>query len=118
MDKIIIKGLKVKCVIGDHDWERRRPQKIILDLEVEGDFSDACKADIITPGTFDYNQLAKDVLQFVEKSSFHLIETLAEAIADLSLKKHPIESIRVTLYKPAAIKAAEAAVIEIYRESK
>ena len=117
MDKIIIKGLKVKCVIGDYEWERKRPQKIILDLELEGDFSEACKADVIEPGMLDYNQLAKDVLKMVEKSSFHLIETLAEAVAELCLTKHAADGVKVRLSKPAAIKAADAAIIEIYRKA-
>lgn len=115
MDKIIIKGLKSKCVIGDYEWERKRPQRLVLDLEVEGDFSEAAQKDKLTPDLFDYNQLARDVLKLVEKSSYHLIETLAEAIAELALKKFPIEAITVRIAKPAAIKAAEAAIIEIQR---
>lgn len=115
MDKIIIKGLKTKCIIGDYEWERKRPQRLILDLEIEGDFSEAAEKDKLAPGLFDYNQLARDVLKLLEKSSYHLIETLAEAIAELALQKFPIESITVRIAKPAAIKAADAAIIEIHR---
>lgn len=115
MDKIIIKGLKTKCIIGDYEWERKRPQRLILDLEVEGDFSEAAEKDKLVPGLFDYNQLARDVLKMIEKSSYQLIETLAEAVAELALEKFPIEAITVRLAKPAAIKAADAAIIEIRR---
>lgn len=118
MDKIIIKGLKTKCVIGDYEWERKRPQRIILDLELETDLSDACESDVLDKNMLNYNQLAKDILKFVEKSSYHLIETLAEAIANLCFEKFPVESVRVRLAKPAAIKAADAAIVEIYREGK
>ncbi|OGQ47199.1 MAG: hypothetical protein A3H42_00455 [Deltaproteobacteria bacterium RIFCSPLOWO2_02_FULL_46_8] len=117
MDKIIIKGLQAKCVIGDYEWERKHLQKVFFDLEVEGDFGDACKKDVLSEASLDYNRLAKEVLIFVEKSSYHLIETLAEAVAQLALRKFPVEAIRVRLTKPAAIKAAEAAIIEIYREN-
>lgn len=118
MDKIIIKGLKAKCIIGDYEWERKRRQTIILDLELETDLSQACKKDILDANMLDYNRLAKEVLTFVEKSSFHLIETLAEAIAQLCVKKFPIKTIRLRLAKPAAIQAAEAAIIEICRQAK
>lgn len=115
MDKIIIKGLKVKCIIGDCAWERKRPQKIVFDLEVQGDFSGVCAEDLLSKASFDYNKLAKEVLKFVEKSSYHLMETLAEAVAERILEKFPVEAIRVRLAKPAAIKAADAAIVEINR---
>lgn len=115
MDKIIIQGLKTKCIIGDYDWERKRPQKIILDLELETDLERVAKKDELTPDMLDYSRLAKEVLHLVEKSSYRLIETLAEEIAKLCLKKFPIESVKITLAKPAAIKAAGAAIVEIYR---
>ena len=65
MDKIIIKGLQAKCVIGDYEWERKHLQKVFFDLEVEGDFSKACKEDILSKTSLDYNMLAKEVLKFV-----------------------------------------------------
>lgn len=117
MDKIIIKGLKTKCIIGDFEWERKREQTVIIDLELECDLSEAIENDSLTPGLLDYNQLAKDVLKLVGESSCHLIETLAEAIADLCLNKHPLEAVKVRLTKPAAIKAADAAIVEIYRKT-
>lgn len=114
-DKIIIKGLKTKCVIGDYDWERKRAQKIILDLEMEADLKEATENDALNPNIPDYNQIAKDVLNFVEKSAYRLVETLAEEVAQLILKKFPVESVLVRLTKPAAIKAAEGAGVEIVR---
>lgn len=117
MDKVIIRGLKTSCIIGDYEWERKRPQKIILDLEMEADLSLACANDALSPEVLDYNKLAKEVLQYVEKSSYQLIETLAEAVAELALKKFPIQAITVRLTKPSAIKAADAAIVEITREN-
>lgn len=115
MDKIIIKGLKTKCIIGDYEWERKRPQAIVIDLEMEADLSEVCESDKMAPGILDYNIVAKEVLKFVEKSSCRLIEALAENIARLALRKFPITSIIVRIAKPAAIRAADAAIVEIQR---
>lgn len=117
-DKIIIQGLQCRCIIGDYVWERKRPQKIILDLEMETDLKKAAQKDILSKEMLDYNQVAKEVLKFVEQSSFHLIETLAEKIAALVLKKFPIKTLRLRLKKPSAIQVAEAAMIEIVRVKK
>ncbi|MDP2600279.1 MAG: dihydroneopterin aldolase [Deltaproteobacteria bacterium] len=116
-DKIIIKGLKTKCIIGDYEWERKRPQKIIFDLELEANLKALAENDKIEPGMLDYNVLARDILKMVTKSGYHLIETLAEAVADLCLSKFPVDAVLVRLYKPDAIKAADAAVVEIYRST-
>lgn len=117
MDKIIIKNLQSKCIIGDYDWERKRPQKISLNLEMEADLSQAIENDALGPEVLDYNRLAKEVLTFVEQSKYQLIETLADAVALLALKKFPISSIKVRLTKPSAIKAADAAIVEVVRSS-
>lgn len=116
-DKIIIKNLKTKCIIGDYPWERKRPQRVLFDLEVVLDTRPASRKDKLSPELFDYNQMAKAILKFVEKSGYQLIETLAEAVATLCLKKFPIQSITVRLTKPSAIKAADAAIVEITRGS-
>ncbi len=118
MDKIIIKGLKTKCIIGDYEWERKRPQKVIFDLECEANLLALAENDKIEPGMLDYNLLAREVLKFVGQSSYHLIETLAEAVANLCLNKFPVDAIKVRLYKPAAIKAADSAIVEIERPTR
>lgn len=118
MDKIIIKGLKTKCILGDYDWERKRRQTVVFDLELETNIQKASKKDQLDPTLLDYNKLAKEVLAFVEKSSFHLIEALAEAVANICLKKFPVTAVKVRLAKPAAIQAAESAIVEISRQRK
>ncbi len=32
-DRIFLRGLECQCIIGFIDWERRVPQKVVLDLE-------------------------------------------------------------------------------------
>lgn len=115
-DTFILKGLQTRCIIGDYEWERKRPQKILLDIEVTADCSGAVESDSLEAGGLDYNRLAKEILQFVEKSGFRLIETLADRVAAMALKKFPaVETIKVRLAKPSAIKAAEAAIVEVER---
>lgn len=116
-DTIIIKNLKTACIIGDYDWERKKKQKVAFDLELKLDLSEAIVTDQLHDGVCDYNLVTKEVLTFVEKSSFRLIETLAGRVAELCLNRFSsIESILVRIYKPAAIQAADAAIVEIYRE--
>lgn len=41
MDKIFLRGMKADTLIGVYDWERERPQTLILDLDAGLDDSDA-----------------------------------------------------------------------------
>ena len=52
MDKIIISGLTLQAVIGTFPEERKRPQELIFDLTLYGDFSRAGKTDTLE-GTVD-----------------------------------------------------------------
>ena len=45
MDKIILKGLPVGCVIGTLPAERTAPQTLFFDLELCGGFSRAGRTD-------------------------------------------------------------------------
>lgn len=118
MDKIIIKNLQCKCVIGDYAWERKRPQKIHIDVEVETNLGPASRQDKLDATMVDYNRLAKEVLLFVQNSSCHLIEALAEQVAQLCLEKFPVEAVKIRLAKPGAIRAADHAQVEIYRQAQ
>lgn len=117
-DKIIIRGLKAQCIIGDYEWERKSPQVILLDLEMECNCRAAALQDVLGTSSVDYSQVTQEVLEFVETSSFHLIETLAESIAKRCLKQFPLEAITVRLAKPAAIRGAEMVSVEIYRQKQ
>ncbi|MBI4223931.1 MAG: dihydroneopterin aldolase [Deltaproteobacteria bacterium] len=117
-DKIIIQGLKTQCVIGDYEWERKRPQAVILNLELECDCKPAGLKDALEAGMVDYSQVTEKVLGFIETSSFHLIEALAEQVAHLCLNNFDIQGIRLRLSKPAALRATETVSVEIYRRKQ
>lgn len=116
-DKIFIEGLEIKCKIGIFDWERKVLQKIILDLEFPADIAKAARRDRIED-TIDYKKIAKFSLQFVEKSQFFLIETLAERLAQILLKTFRLKEIKVRVSKPGALRFSKNVGIEIIRRRK
>ena len=88
-NKIFVKDLEIEAVIGIFDWEREVKQLIKISYEVEVDIKKAFKSDNIED-TFDYKTTSKKIIKFVEKSSFQLIEALAEKISkilDVSLNE-------------------------------
>lgn len=112
MDTLYIKGLSTATRIGINDWEQRIPQRLSLDLIIPGDFSQ-CEDDINK--TIDYDKLCNTVTQYVESTSFKLIETVAQAVADLIKKDFGIQQLTVNVSKPHAIKNAGDVMISITR---
>ena len=86
MDVIRIRGLKVETIVGIHDWERRVPRPVVVDLELATDVAAAAKTDRIA-GALDYHAVAQAVIAFVGAAQFQLIETLAERLAEKLRKK-------------------------------
>jgi dihydroneopterin aldolase len=114
MDKIFIHALKTEAIIGIFDWERQVKQTVIVDIEISADIAKAALSDSIDD-TLNYKRVAKRVLAFVEESSFHLVETLAERIAMLILEDFGIAWVRISLSKPGAIRSSRDVGVTLER---
>lgn len=58
MDKIIIKDLLVRGIIGINDWERRRAQNILINIVIFTDTRRAAETDHIND-CVDYSKMSK-----------------------------------------------------------
>ena len=58
-DRIFIRDLRLRTIIGVHDRERERPQEILLNLELETDLTAAAHSDALEDG-IDYRALAEE----------------------------------------------------------
>ncbi len=105
MDIIYLHGLKVDCVIGIWEWERRTTQTITLHLDMAVDIKRAAASDSIDD-TLDYKSVAKSIRALVSGSQFQLVETLTERIAELILTEFKVPWVRVKLNKKGAIRGA------------
>jgi len=59
MDKVLIKDLVARGVIGVYDWERVKPQEILINIILFGDLSKAGETDDIKD-SIDYKAVAKE----------------------------------------------------------
>ena len=94
-----------ETVIGIFDWERGIRQTVIIDLEMAADIRRSAETNDIRH-TVDYNTVSRRITQFVEESSFELVETLAERITEILREEFGIPWVRLTLNKRGAIRGA------------
>ncbi len=117
MDRIIIRDLRVRCIIGINDDERLEKQDVIINIAIYADLSKAGKSDK-AEDTIDYKALKKSILSMVESSHYFLLEALAQAIADLCLQNPAVEEVTVSVDKPYALRFARSVAVEITRKRK
>jgi 7,8-dihydroneopterin aldolase/epimerase/oxygenase len=113
-DRIFLRGLKVDCIIGFIEWERRLPQTLVIDLELPCDCARAAQSDAVAD-TIDYKAVAKRVQVWVAESQFQLLETLAHELALLLLTEFNLAWVHVSVNKPGAISASRDVGVSLTR---
>ena len=98
MSKISLVDLEVFYRVGVPDAERAQPQRLLLTVELESDFTAAAKSDGIAD-TIDYYAVTQRLLKFGEGREWKLIEKLASDIADTVLKEFKPQSVFVEVKK-------------------
>ncbi len=116
MDIIYLHDLKIDCVIGAWEWERKITQAITLDLDMGFDISRAALSDDLQD-TLSYKDVAKRVIEFVKQSEFALVERLAQEVAHILLNEFAICWCRVKVNKFGAVNGAGDVGIMIERGS-
>lgn len=113
-DRIVIRDLLVRGVIGINDWERQVRQDILVNLTVYADLTRAGETDLIDD-TVDYKRLTKAVIAHVEASKRQTVEALAADVAAICLDQPGVVRARVRIEKPGALRFATSVGVEIER---
>ncbi len=116
-DKIYIRNLHLRCIVGVKKDERLKKQDIIVNTTLFTDLAAAAKSDDIRD-TIDYSELKREIVATVEKSSHNLIEHIAEAIAGVCLRHEKVTRVRISVDKPRALRFARSVGVEIERCQK
>ena len=114
-DRIHIRDLCARCIVGVNPEERVKPQDVVIQLTLHADCRRAGQSDDIHD-TVDYKALKDHVLGMVEGSSFFLLERLAERIAEICLAHAGVVRAEVTVDKPGALRFARSVAVQIVRD--
>ncbi|MBI5486382.1 MAG: dihydroneopterin aldolase [Deltaproteobacteria bacterium] len=114
VDRIHIRDLSLRCIIGVDDRERREKQDVAIQVTLHAELGEAGRSDEMAR-TVDYRAVKKRIVRLVEQSQFFLIEALAEAIARVCLEEPRVERVDVLVEKPGALRFARTVGVEISR---
>ena len=112
--RVFVNGLELMASVGIFEVEKRYEQRIVVsvDLDVADDYdgvSDRLEAVV------DYGRVVAAVRALVESAHFHLIETLAERIAESCLADARVHVARITIEKPDILPGCRSVGIAIER---
>ena len=100
---LTLAGIRASGRHGVDDEERAEPQEFVVDLEVtvtvDGDDLE---------NTADYRALAQAARDVVERQSFSLLETLADAVARAAFEYEFVEGATAVVHKPRAANSVGA----------
>ncbi len=113
-DRVLIKGLICRAHVGVPAAERRKRQKILIDLELGLDLSKAGRSDRVEH-TVDYAAVAREVKRLAEGGPFVLVEAIAESAAGHVLAKFKVEQVTVRIRK-FSVPGTKNVGVEITRE--
>ena len=115
MDQIFISDLVARGIIGLNDWEREKPQEILINIVLFGDLSRAGKSDDIKD-SINYRTVAKKVMAHAETAQRLTVEALATDLVDLCLEEPGVQKVRMRVEKPGAVRFSKSVGVEIERE--
>jgi FolB domain-containing protein len=114
MDTVRIKNLVARGIIGINEWERVKPQEILINITLFGDLEKAGQTDQVED-SINYRTVAKKAQSLAENCQRFTVEALAADIAASCLETEGVEKVRVRVEKPGAVRFAESVGVEIER---
>ena len=98
MSRISIVDLEVFYHIGVTEEERAKPQRLLITVEMDFDFSAASLSDRLEK-TINYFDIAQELLKYGEKRNWKLLEKLTANVADFILSRFRPEVVTVEIKK-------------------
>jgi FolB domain-containing protein len=114
MDKIIIKNILARGIIGVNDSERDKPQDILINIDLYTSNRRSESPDDIKE-CVDYSIVTKKVIFLAENAMRFTLEALAEDIAQLCLEDPRVLKTTVRVEKPGAVRFSQSVGVEIER---
>lgn len=113
-DQIHISDLLLRTIIGINDEEREKKQDVLINITLQVDLKTAGRSDDINDAV-NYRTITKEIIELVENSYYQLVEKMADEVARICLQDHKVQSARVQIEKPGALRFARSVGVTVCR---
>ncbi len=115
--EVFVKDLILPALIGIHSHEKKKEQRICINVVLMVDDRCGFAKDKIQ-NVVSYEKIVKGIKKILRKGHVGLIETLAEDISKMCLVDNRVYIARIRIEKLEVFKESKSAGIEIERRSK
>ncbi len=113
-DRIILDGIHVMAYVGVPDEERARPQLLEISIVLHLDLCPAACTEQVS-ASVDYREVQQKVIEVVHQHPRHLIEAVAEDIAQALLQGFKVHQVEVEVRK-FILEHTRSVAVHIVRE--
>ena len=116
MDRIIIRDLLLRGIVGIKPDERKNRQDILVNIIMWADTRPAAATDDIDDAV-NYKTVTKAIIRHIENGAPMLVERLVADVANICFKTDQrVQAVEVTVEKPGALRFARSVGVSIYRK--
>ena len=113
--KILIKELILDLKLGYYDFEKKEPQKVKFNLEVDYEDKKPTSDDDIK-SIVNYGKLVKLIKKLTKNKHYNFLETLAEDVFDVLFKDKRIGKIMLQFEKLEILKDCTSVGIQVTKK--
>ena len=114
---VFIKDFIIEEIIGIHEHEKIRKQKIKFNIVIDVDRNTLPNEEDIK-SIIDYEKITNKLENLTKKKKYNFLESLAEDSFEEIFKDKRINSVTIKIEKPEAIKNAESVGVEVFKTRK
>jgi len=111
---IKIKNLRLKTIVGIHDWENHVDRELIINAEIQTNQTDSFTSDNIAD-TVDYEELVSKIKNLIQSKRFKLIEKMTAEILDKIMEDKRIARCKLEIDKVGALTDIDSFSITLER---
>ncbi|HLF18467.1 MAG TPA: dihydroneopterin aldolase [Candidatus Omnitrophota bacterium] len=109
---IRITNLKLRSIIGINDWERKKKQRVVINIAIRFNAAKSSQSDGIGD-TIDYKSITKRIIKKVTGSRYYLLEKLCQKVLDIIMEHKMVKEALVRIDKPGALRFADSVSVEL-----
>ncbi len=115
LDRVLIRDLMVRGIVGINAEERRNRQDIVVNATLYVDTRPAGASDDVADAV-NYRTVAKAMIAHIETAQPFLVERLAADLVALCFAQDArVQAVELSVEKPGALRFARSVGVAIYR---